>query len=42
MMADAMLGALGEPVGGEPSILEGKRDPAHPGPALRAATVQEA
>ena len=31
MMADAMLGALGEPAGAEPSIREGKHDPAHAG-----------
>ena len=42
MMTDAMLAALGEPVGGEPSIREGKRDPDHPGPAMRAAAGQEA
>lgn len=31
MMADAMLGALGERAGAEPSIREGKHDPAHAG-----------
>jgi trk system potassium uptake protein TrkA len=33
MMADAMLGALGEPVGSEPSIHEAKRPQAHAGAA---------
>jgi len=31
MMADAMLGALGERAGAEPSIREGKHDPVHAG-----------
>lgn len=42
MMADAVLAAIGEPVGGEPSIREGKPNPEHPGPAMRAAAGQEA
>jgi len=42
MMTDAMLAALGEPIGGEPSIREGKRSPDHPGPAMRAVAGQEA
>lgn len=42
MMAGAMLAAIGEPVGGEPSIREGKRDPDHPGPAMRATAMRAA